>query len=159
MEIVEGHDVLRHAAAASARYRTIYLPHVDDDTSYAVGLHELGHLVAPNGMLGAGVVQRDIRCETVLPMERYDALQGEMAAWAWAASVALEWTCGMEQVRQITLDTYVRTVQLVQAGVLAGLSDRWWYGEPERPQVRNRCADGHVVRQAGCAYCILVFGR
>lgn len=74
---------------------------VVDETSYAVTLHELGHLIAPNGSLPAEHAQ-------ARSMDRHLAIQlvEEQAAWEWAVHQAMEWTPVMQSVMDYAIGTY-----------------------------------------------------
>lgn len=75
------------SAVAVPKDRVVLMGPVREQTGYAVCLHEMGHLVAANG-LAAGVV-------------------GEDAAWEWAQHMALDWTPTMQQVRDWAFGTYL----------------------------------------------------
>jgi hypothetical protein len=92
---VSGEDL---AKAGGPNQNTIAFGRIVDRTSYAVALHELGHLCAPDGYLGRekGVGVRRVAL----------TIHEEEAAWAWAQHYALEWTEEMEAVKQLALSTY-----------------------------------------------------
>jgi hypothetical protein len=71
---------------------------ITEETTYAVALHELGHLVAPLGALRtrASAHNVNLRCDE------------EEAAWAWARRMAIEWTPVMESVARWAEGTYTR---------------------------------------------------
>lgn len=69
-----------------------------EKTTYAVALHEMGHLVSPTGVL-LGVLRT--------PAVRLDE---EQAAWEWARHHALDWDDVMESVAQFGLRSYERDV-------------------------------------------------
>jgi len=78
---------------------------ITDETTYAVALHELGHLIAPGGAV------RDSSTRGNLGL----TLHEEEAAWAWARYIALEWTPVMEQcVAAWALSTYQAAQQQQQ---------------------------------------------
>jgi hypothetical protein len=67
----------------------VVTPPVTDETSYAVVMHELGHLLHPTGMVpGASLMLQ------------------EESAWEWAEHYALHWTVAMEQVKTLCLEEY-----------------------------------------------------
>jgi len=74
---------------------------VADDTTYAVVLHEIGHCVAPFGTLHREKKAARNKREFVNLH-----LVEEESAWAWAEHYALEWTAGMEAVKEFGLQTY-----------------------------------------------------
>lgn len=77
-------------AWANISQRSITIPHIVDDVTYAIALHEMGHILAPGGFLGL----------------KRSHLEEEENAWDWAHHYALDWTPAMEQVRVLTLATY-----------------------------------------------------
>ena len=81
-------------ALAIWNLRVVISRPVSDETSYAVVLHEFGHLAALNGV--------------VVGLHRNNTIRRvqEAAAWDWAQHVALEWTPAMAQVRQLCEATY-----------------------------------------------------
>lgn len=83
---------------------------IDDETGYAVVLHELGHLIAPLGLLRPALPPHPTQEET----RRYTNLMWdeECAAWDWAEHHSLIWSAAMETVRRIGLDSYVRAFKL-----------------------------------------------
>jgi len=68
-----------------------------DETTYAVALHELGHLVAPTGALRAAGVVGD---RANLKRDEEDA------AWTWARHYALTWTPVMDALAHWAEGTY-----------------------------------------------------
>ncbi|MBE3072755.1 MAG: hypothetical protein IMZ67_07240 [Acidobacteria bacterium] len=79
---------------------------VTDETSYAVVLHELGHVIAPSGQLG---LELECRRRGGTPTTARDwalLVVEEEAAWEWAKHDALDWTPAMESVCQYALSTY-----------------------------------------------------
>lgn len=68
-----------------------------DETTYAVALHELGHLLSPLGLARSAGVQ----CERG-NLQRLE----EDAAWTWARHYALEWTPVMDAVASWAEGTY-----------------------------------------------------
>lgn len=73
-----------------------------DDTTYAVALHEMGHVLAPLGEL---IEHR--RNLTGISALRVMLIE-EHAAWNWARHYACDWTPAMEQVKVWALSTYER---------------------------------------------------
>lgn len=84
-----------HAMALVA-VRTVVVAPIADDTTYAVALHELGHLIAPCGSLPRRAAQ------SVANLTRDE----EAAAWEWAEHHALDWTPAMEHVKTLALASY-----------------------------------------------------
>ena len=91
--LVESRRLARapEAAFAVPADRTVVVAPIRDESTYALTLHELGHIVAPfGGLHGSPGLERD----------------AEDAAWAWARHYALEWTPLMEQVATQARATY-----------------------------------------------------
>jgi hypothetical protein len=78
--------------------RSITVPPVCDERSYAILLHELGHVASPDGdsrqyrhvVIGSSLI----------------AIGGETGAWTWAVSHATRWTRDMQDVLSQSLDSY-----------------------------------------------------
>lgn len=85
---------------------------ITDETTYAVALHEMGHQLAPCGLLH-GHQSRHARHtgELVTKRDLLLRLESERAAWAWAQHHALQWTALMIYVKVISLDSYKRTIR------------------------------------------------
>lgn len=98
----------RRGPIRNARVKFIAVAPVIDETTYAVALHELGHVVHPLGTVnrqegsptyragGPPVTPRDIRL----------LLLAEESAWEWAQHYALEWTEPMTAVLDLGLQSY-----------------------------------------------------
>ena len=73
---------------------------VNDDITYAIALHELGHILSPN----------QAYCEDYNLVHLFgptDKIKGlEIDAWTWARKTALQWTPAMESIAKISLETY-----------------------------------------------------
>ena len=67
-----------------------------DETTYAVALHEMGHLLAPSGILRT-VVEGNPK--NLMRLE-------EDAAWQWAKHYALDWTPAMDALATWAEGTY-----------------------------------------------------
>lgn len=91
------------------RVPVVSAPPIQDETGYAVIMHELGHHLSP-----LGFVRRDLRMPVPHagshPRERHAwvtmQLEEEQAAWDWAQHYALWWTVAMESVRVVCFSTY-----------------------------------------------------
>ena len=81
-------DLPPDRAAAEPNLRVVVVGRIVDETTYAVALHELGHVVDANGQ------------------QHTHQLLAEESAWAWARYVALDWTDSMTSVEQYALGTY-----------------------------------------------------
>lgn len=66
--------------------RIVYLPPIKSPITYAVALHEIGHIVGPN------------------PGRR---LEKEAAAWLWAKNNAIMWNAAMAKKAAKSIQTYL----------------------------------------------------
>lgn len=98
VRVLEISDLPVDDAGASPDLRAIRVRTITDDASYAVAMHELGHLCALNG-----AVHERHEFQTDLSL----VLVEERAAWEWAEHYAIDWTTGMEQAKRLALTTYV----------------------------------------------------
>ena len=101
--LVEEPGMQPHEAFAVAARRVVMSHPIVDCTTYCVVLHEMGHIVGPGGSTLAAP-PRDTK-ELMARMDEEDA------AWAWAKSVALEWTEPMEFVRVWARETYRQSLE------------------------------------------------
>lgn len=88
-------------AAANTTERAVVAAPIIDETTYAVVLHEIGHILAPLGSL-AHQRQRATSIEQAHRLR----LEAEDAAWAWAKHYALDWTPAMDALRVWAYGTY-----------------------------------------------------
>lgn len=91
-------DCERHEACSTLVYqrRVVLARGIDDETSYAVVLHELGHVLSAWGML-----------RTAKTLDNWNlVIEEERAAWDWARHYALEWTVAMASVERYAMSTY-----------------------------------------------------
>ncbi len=89
-------------------HKVVHVFPIDDETSYAVAMHEIGHQVAPNGFC---LLKRPKEgCHPRVVFEYLAAkLVCEEAAWEWAQyyiEQVFMWTAAMEMVKQYGLNTY-----------------------------------------------------
>lgn len=89
--LVECAELRPEDAAASNGHRVAICAPIIDETTYAVALHEIGHLAAPSG---------DLHGTHGLTIE------AERAAWEWAEHYALDWTPAMAALREWAFSTY-----------------------------------------------------
>lgn len=89
--------------------RAILIAPVIDESTYAAALHEIGHCVAPMGMITAEHGSLTMRTHNVVSTLRDMRLQleEEMAAWEWARHYAIEWTELMTAVERMSLNSYI----------------------------------------------------
>ncbi len=97
VRLVETPDIKPDDARALPHLRLALCAPVIDETTYAVALHEIGHLAAPSGVLRAAGATGD---EGNLKRDE------EAAAWAWARHYALIWTPLMDSVARWAENTY-----------------------------------------------------
>lgn len=80
--------------------RAVLVPTVGDEVSYAIALHELGHLRPTNHLSPVEThTNRDL------------LLMEELAAWDWARATALDWTPTMAHVAAVCLKLYAESAQ------------------------------------------------
>lgn len=81
-----------------------------NETDYAIALHELGHILHPNGStpeLMSPSMRRRARERRPACVRDMDVLlMNEESAWDWALDHALDWTPAMQQVKDICLGKY-----------------------------------------------------
>lgn len=112
VRMVEDSGLQKDEAHAQPSNRSVVHAPIDDETSYIVSMHEIGHLVMPNGFL------RDtIKPKTALEKVKLQLVEEE-AAWDWAQANVLdgEWTAGMEQTKTFAFATYVECKRALESG-------------------------------------------
>ena len=93
--------------------RRILTPPVTNEENYAVTLHELGHIVSPEG---------DSRQYThVITDDALIAVQGELGAWRWAVAHALVWTKAMQGQMYAALLSYRHRATPAEADAMVRL--------------------------------------
>jgi len=102
------------------RRRVVIAAPIVDETTYAVVLHELGHLLHPGGSVRTAATAKS------LGLMQHE----EEAAWSWARHHALEWTAVMETVAEWALSTYYTLAKAIDA------ADRPTPTPTARPTVR-----------------------
>ena len=117
VEVLEAHGMPPELAVSAPELRRVILPTIADDTSYAIALHEIGHIVAKNGH----GISKGMSGDLSDPMYVYDLLTEEFAAWAWARAQAIDWTVGMEQTEKLAIMSYLETLR--RAKETAGLKE------------------------------------
>jgi hypothetical protein len=94
--LIESDQLKPDEALGLGHLRVALVATIVDESTYAVALHELGHLASPTGIV-----------RHVVQGERMNILRiEEAAAWAWARHYALIWTPLMEQVATWAEGTY-----------------------------------------------------
>jgi hypothetical protein len=96
VRVVESSQIKPHEAFAAPHLRLVVVSPIVDDTTYAVVLHEVGHLCAPLGVL------RTSSTSDALSLKQAE----EDAAWTWARHYALDWTPAMDAVAAWAEGTY-----------------------------------------------------
>lgn len=95
--------------------KLIAIAPVTSEATYAIALHELGHLLAPLGQVTMSQASLQMRL-THKPTTRRDVklqLQEEDAAWEWAQHYALEWTPRMEAIHRNSFDHYLAAARVL----------------------------------------------
>jgi len=101
----ENPELAPEQAFGVAPLRAVMIAPIIDETTYAVALHEIGHLASPTGVLRHVTKDGDV----------YQAVSGssanvlcieEDAAWQWAQHYALDWTPAMDAVKTWARGTY-----------------------------------------------------
>ena len=115
IHVLEVTDLQRHEGVACIALRAMLLPQIQDASSYAVGLHEFGHFLAPYGHGISQGTHGDPRD----PVHVRQMLTEEYAAWEWAEAAAkaegIEWTLEMEHTKCLSLQSYQQQLQRVLA--------------------------------------------
>lgn len=106
-----GAGTLRSALPKAERRRCVKYKPITDETSYAVAMHELGHCLAPDGML-----DYEHRLFRMTLADARLQVHEEEAAWAWAQYYALQWTPLMNAVKEQALDTYRQLLRHFELG-------------------------------------------
>lgn len=98
VRLIEDVNVKPHEAFAAIvhTHHVVACAPIIDETTYAVALHELGHMIAPTGAV-RHLVSGDTRNLQLLEEE---------AAWTWAKHYALIWTAPMVAVVSYSLNSY-----------------------------------------------------
>lgn len=97
VRLIECAALQPHEAFAQTRLRAAFVGTIVDETTYAVALHEVGHLAAPLGVLRALLGEAN---------NMNLSLDEEDAAWQWARHYALIWTPVMDAVAKWAEGTY-----------------------------------------------------
>lgn len=100
VRMLEDSGLAKDCAHATPGLRIVTHAPIVDDTSYIVSLHEMGHIVHPNGLVRDAIVPKTATEKITLQIVE------EEAAWDWAEANALEWTAGMAAVKTFALKTY-----------------------------------------------------
>jgi hypothetical protein len=94
----------------SQRRSFVLLPRVQDETTYAVALHELGHCLHPLGRVHR--IEGSAHFRATGQYSSFNDLRllllAERSAWEWAHHYALEWTPVMTYVEDWALSEYKR---------------------------------------------------
>lgn len=92
-------------SGADPKQRRVHIPAINGPISYAIALHELGHLAHPQGTPSVRSVFYQ-KTGRMLPIDLDVQLVGELSAWEWAFTRALCWTDTMTRVYRHGLWTY-----------------------------------------------------
>lgn len=130
VRLIESDKLAPHEGVALPEWRVVLVRSISDESSYAVALHELGHLCAPLGILAAGEGGPN-------DPARIAKLQ-EANAWEWARHFALEWTELMEHVARWAEDTYTPPAPPAPPPVDIRPGGVTWDDWTDNPKGRNR---------------------
>jgi hypothetical protein len=99
--------IARSMGIASDTHPKVCTKDITGPISYAVALHELGHLIAPDGCLRKKYASAfNMATQLRTPWDYDVIICDEMAAWAWARKRALVWTPTMWRAMRWALHTY-----------------------------------------------------
>ena len=96
VRLIESDQLKPEEALGLNHIRVALCGPVIDETTYAVALHEVGHLASPTGLL------RHVVSGDTGNLQRLE----ETSAWEWARHYALIWTPAMESVATWAFSTY-----------------------------------------------------
>ena len=96
VRLIEDARIRPEEAMGIPHLRAVLTHPVIEETTYAIVLHEIGHLAAPLGIV------RHLVAGDLGNLHRVE----EAAAWAWARHYALDWTPTMEALAQWAEGTY-----------------------------------------------------
>jgi hypothetical protein len=133
LAVEHGISIVRCANRDARTYqeaRQIYAPAVTNEQTYSTFLHEVGHLLSP---AADSRQYRNHETETCLisPL-------GEIGAWRWAVTNALQWTLEMHENLSASLTTYashatpderIEMMALVQWACVNVTGPTWTFGE------------------------------
>lgn len=108
VHLIEEARLKPEEAAAVPHLRAVVVSPIIDETTYAVALHEIGHVASPTGYLRV-VKETDnaVEVRQLVSGSHADAQRAEEdAAWEWAQHYALDWTPAMEAVKAYGRGTY-----------------------------------------------------
>lgn len=93
----------------------VHVPIIVNHRTYAVSLHELGHILSERGWLS-----KEMEHAGKVPTPRNLILQmeEEVSAWKWAKDHALVWNGEMQQFSEWSLNTY-SAYHKIMAGLLS----------------------------------------
>ena len=94
--LFEADDAPPDLGLSAVHQRRVFVRTITDETSYAVALHEMGHVGHPRGFLRTLETEHDAHLK----------VQEEENAWFLARSHALDWTVAMEMVYKQAIATY-----------------------------------------------------
>lgn len=92
------------------RSNLIMIASVSDETTYAIALHELGHILHPTGRVNEFEGSATMRATHEVATLRDVRLQlfEEESAWEWAKQNALEWTPTMQVAKDRAIQSYYK---------------------------------------------------
>ena len=104
-----GAGFMQRAGILTTQLSIVIAP-ITEETTYAAAMHELGHCLAPLGMLRHEHGSREARGGGAYTIAtQRDAclmIEEEIAAWRWAHHNALDWTVAMQQLEMMMMARY-----------------------------------------------------
>lgn len=129
VRLIESDQLRPEEAMAMSGLRIVLSSGVIDETTYAVALHEIGHLASPTGLV-----------RNVTTGDRGNLLRVEEdAAWTWARHYALCWTPAMEAVARWAEQTYA--APSAPAPVPLPADRIIWNDQPQAPVAPTKSID------------------
>jgi hypothetical protein len=128
--------------AAYNETREISIPPITNESSYCTALHEIGHIVDPDGD------SRQYKHVIMAVGDEPNAMVapgGEIGAWIWAYRNALKWTLPMQEqmcrslkyyASQATPDERVSMAMCIRSACLKVTGPTWTFG-----QLESKCAE------------------
>lgn len=98
--IVADQTIKPEQSCAVPAMKAVIVAPITTEFHYAITMHELGHLIAPNGSIDGSLDMNMVQ---------------ETAAWDWAEHYALDWTIEMEAAKVHGLESHRRGTEIQRA--------------------------------------------
>jgi hypothetical protein len=115
VRLIESDALKPEEGVGLSHLRVALVATICEETTYAVALHEIGHLAAPLGIVRGAV---DGARGNLLRIE-------EDAAWTWARHYALIWSPVMDRVARWAENTYAADVPAAPSAPVAPKPIDW----------------------------------